>query len=324
MKLVVFGKGERGARCLDALHCAGHEIALAVGQGSGAESAGSGLAETARALGYPLYQPEDPNAPEARVALAELKADLFVLAGYGKILKRAALGIPRRGCINLHAGKLPEYRGSSPLNWALINGERSFTLSIIQVDPGIDTGALLAERSFPIGPDDTIRELHAIANEQFPEMLLEVIEAIEVGISATRPQLEGGGSYWPLRLPEDGAVLFDTYTAAQVHDRIRALADPYPGAFTLWKGRTVKLLASRRCEDDYRGEPGRVYRISRGGLLVCASDRCLWLERALLADTGRPLADEIARYDRLATVREAALQALLTGAPPLGLRPTNR
>lgn len=308
MRTVFFGKGRRGSTCLRAVHAAGHRIRLVVGEPG--DAGPDAIPTTAEALGLPYFEPQDPNHPDAVAKLRAEDAEVFILAGYRKILKAAVIELPARMCINLHGGKVPDYRGSSPMNWSLINGETSFSLSVLRVDSGIDGGEILSDATFPIDPDTTIRELHEIANRSFPEQLLATLERLAKGTLEMRPQ-PSGGAYYPARFPEDGLILWDQLTAEQVHNRIRALTRPYPCAFTFWKGRRVDLIASERLETDFFGEPGRVYRKMNRGLVVCARDRCLRLREAVLVDTGRPLADEVARYDRLATVQGAVLEGLL-------------
>jgi methionyl-tRNA formyltransferase len=308
MKTVLFGKGRRGSSCLRAVHAAGHPIALVVGQPG--DSGPDSMQAAAEALALPFFAPSDPNAAESLDRLGAAAAEVFVLAGYGKILKAPVIELPSRMCINLHGGKVPDYRGSSPMNWSLINGETSFSLSVLRVDPGIDAGEVLSEATFEIGPDTTIRDLHEIANESFPEQLLTALEQLENGTLRPRPQ-GTGGAYYPLRFPEDGLVLWDQLSAEQVHNRIRALTRPYPCAFTFWKRRRVDLIASERIDAEFHGVPGRVYRKTSRGLLVCARDRCLRVTEAVLVDSGRPLAEEIPRYDRLATIEGAVLEGLV-------------
>lgn len=182
-------------------------------------------------------------------------------------------------------------------------------LSVRRVDAGIDSGEVLDERTFPIGPDATIRDLHEIANKSFPEQLVETLAQLEKGSLRPRPQ-PAGGAYYSLRFPDDGFTLWDQLTAEQIHNRIRALTRPYPCAFTFWRRRRADLLASELLESDFFGEPGRIYRKSKRGLVVCARDRCLRITEAVLVDSGRPLAEEAARYERLATVRGSILETL--------------
>lgn len=308
MRLVLWANGRRGARCLEALAAAGRRPTLLLTHEATEASCGPWLSELARADGIPLLEAPDPNDPRIVERVRQERPDVMVLAGYGRILGREVLSVPRQMTINLHAGRLPQYRGCSPMNWALIRGENSLTLSIIRVDAGIDTGDLLAERTFAIRPDDTIVDLHRRAEQHFPQMLLETLTAIESGTLAPRPQNEALARYFPRRFPDDGLVLWDQLTARQVHNRVRALRPPYPGAFTFLARRRVNLLATRLNNRPHFGEPGRVYQVGERGVLACAADCCLWITQAVFADDGSALADGIRRYDRLATVAEAALR----------------
>jgi methionyl-tRNA formyltransferase len=198
-------------------------------------------------------------------------------------------------------------RGSSPLNWALIRGDNSFSLSVIRVAAGIDSGDILIDRTFDIDPADTIADLHDTANREFPSMLVEVIRRIQRGEQTCRVQDSAQAGYYPLRLPDDGFILWDQLTARQTYNQIRALTDPYPGAFTFHRHRRIVLLAANWPSIPHYGEPGRVYRVTQRGLLVCAMDQSIWITRARYSDgEGDPLVD-IMRYDRLATVREAVM-----------------
>lgn len=313
LKLVFFGNGQRGVSCLRAVLADGFKIDLAVSHPTDAKAWPGSFAEAARAAGLPLLQPEDPNDPAFVARLREFAPDVTVLGGYGKILKAPIIAVAARMTVNLHGGRLPKYRGSSPMNWALINGEREFGISIIKVDAGVDTGDLLLERVFPIDPAHTIADLHHRANAEFPDMLLEVLRGFAAGSLVPRKQA-GTGSYYPLRFSEDGFILWDMLTAEQVHNRIRALTEPYPCAFTYYRGRKVRLLASALPEEDFFGEPGRIYRISpTRGALVCASDKCLWLSRAVFED-GSALQAAAERYAQLATVRDFVLSSLQPGS----------
>ncbi|MCH8152646.1 MAG: methionyl-tRNA formyltransferase [Planctomycetes bacterium] len=309
MKIVLWAKGKRGVTSLRCLHGAGHDIVLVIGPSAEDERDCAEPIAIAESLNIRSLVPDNPNDDRLARRLRSLEPDLFVLAGYGRILKQRIIDIPARMCINLHGGKLPKYRGSSPLNWALINGETSCTLSIVKVDAGIDTGDVLLERTFDIAVDDTIRDLHRIADEHFPAMLLEVVGEIHAGTLNSMPQSHSRSCYYSLRFPDDGLILWDIYTAEQIHNRVRALTEPYPCAFTFADGRRIKLLASKLQRPDHFGEPGRVYRKADRGLLVCALDKCLWITEAVFDDTGEPIFESINRYDVLATVRRS-VQAL--------------
>jgi methionyl-tRNA formyltransferase len=308
MRYVLWANGNRGVRCLDGLVSAGYRPSLVVVHANRGSQWYASVEAEANKLMLPTVAPEDPNGAEHIERLRREDADVFVLAGYGPILRQAVLEIPSQLTINLHAGKLPEYRGSSPMNWALINGETSFTLSVIRVDPGVDTGDVLLDQTFPVSIDDTIVDLHRVANQQFPQLLLQVVEKIRAESLRPRKQDRTEARYLPLRFPDDGFVLWDLLTAEEIHNRIRALRPPYPGAFTFYNGRQVTLVSSKLRAFDYRGEPGRIYRKADEGLLVCARDRCLWIKEAVFTDDSVPLSEAVERYDKLATMQGAALR----------------
>ncbi len=306
MKIVFWIKGERGIRCLRQVLDEKIAIDLLVLQPQPDTQWFQEASRIASAQKIEVIIPEDPNGPESERALRDRDADLFVLAGYGKILRRNILGIPKLMCLNLHGGRLPENRGSSPMNWALIKGQEAFGISIIRLSAGVDTGDVLIERRFPIRESDTIRDLHATANENFPEMLVEALRRLEDGSYQLTPQDAAHAGYYPLRFPDDGLVLWDMLTAREIHNRIRALTVPFPCAFTYYEGRRIHLIASRLRQSPFYGEPGRIYLKRKGELLVCGKDECLWITEAVFAKDGLPAHEGIRRYERLATVQGLA------------------
>lgn len=312
MKIIFWIKGTRGTACLKQALKSAYAIDMLVLQGQPGSSWDTEIRQIADKFNIAVLEPDDPNDTHVTEILKARTPDLFVLAGYGKILKRQTIEIPEIMTINLHGGRLPEYRGSSPMNWALINGETEFGISIIKVSERIDAGDVLCERCFPIGINDTIRNLHATADDAFPEMVMEVIRQIETNTLAPQKQDDSKSCYYPLRFPDDGLVLWDTLTAKQAHDRIRALTKPYPCAYTYYNGRKVKLIDSALREIDYFGDPGRIYQKKNEHLLVCAADKCLWIKEAIFEDNGTPLHLHANRYDRLTTVKSAVEKLLTT------------
>ena len=307
MKIIFGGNGNRGVSCLQALLDRDYEIDLVVAHPRQGNRWYASVSELATKQGIKVIEPENPNDKETESFFKSFNADVFVAAGYGKILKQHVIDTPKIMSINLHAGKLPEYRGSSPLNWALINGETSFTLTIIKLDAGVDSGDIILDKTFAIGINDTIRDLHGITNAEFPSMLVKALDSIADGSYVLKSQNNLNASYYPLRFPDDGLVLWDIYTAQQIHNRVRALTEPYPCAFTFFNGRKVKLLSSELSDQSYFGDPGRIYKRTEKGLLVCALDRCLWIREAIFDDNGKALHEVLSRYDKLATVRSTIL-----------------
>lgn len=307
MRVVFAGNQERGLVCLRAAVAAGHDVVGVLAHPE--EAARGGVAEEGAALGVPVYRPGDVNDSAILEELEKLHPDVLVLAGYGQILRRPLAELAPHGCVNLHGGRLPQYRGSSPMNWAIINGEPEIAISAILVDTGVDTGDVIGERAFAVSGDDTIADVQARANALFPELLVEVLARLADGTVERRAQDESQARYWTLRFPDDGFVVWDMLTAEQVHNRIRALAPPYPGAFAMWHGRRVKLLGSRHEGRVVVGEPGRIYAVGKTGILVCASDRCLRITEAVLEDDGSDFATAVSQYDDLATIRNLLLSS---------------
>ena len=309
MKIVFWGKGLRAFCCLEKLLELKYDVVLVVGHDNDKRDKYSVLT-LADKYKIKSINPTNPNNLETENLLKTLGADLFVLGGYGHIIKQNIIDIAKIMTINLHGGKLPDLRGSSPLNWALINGNNSFTLSVIQVDSGIDTGPIILDRPFDVKINDTIVDLHKIANQAFPGILIEVINQIKDNTYKLRGQKGNIGGYYPLRFPEDGFILFDQLTAEQIHNRIRALTEPYPCAFTYYNGEKVKLIASEHHEIPFHGEAGRVYMKTKRGLLVCGKDKCLWIKKGFFVNNGKDIWHDIDRYEKFATVGGSVLNNL--------------
>lgn len=300
MKVVFWGKGKRGRLCLKKiLQCSEVDVIAAVLHPESEVKDGD-LRELASDL-ETVFCPENPNNINFHKSLKALDADVFILGGYGKILKQNTINIAVKKCINLHGGRLPQYRGSSPLNWALINGDSEFGISIIEVDAGVDTGDVLLEKSFPIDTDTSIKDLHDIANEHFPEMLVAVLKQIQEDSLSPRKQNEDQACYYPRRFSEDGMILFDMLGAEEIHNRIRALTVPYPCAYSYLDGKKVLLVESQLDYENFRGEPGRIYRKRKGSFLIGTKEGCLWIKKAIFAEDELEVYPSVRNYDCLAT-----------------------
>lgn len=312
MKIVFFGNGPRAIACLETLLRHGYDVVLAVAHPVAGTDAEGSFARCAEKHGIRLLAPHDPNSEDVVADVSALRTDVAILAGYGKILRQQLIDTFQIMAINMHAGKLPERRGGAPMNWALINGCETFTLSIHELYAGIDSGPVLCERTFPIGPDDTIAHLHAIANENYPEMLVDTLQKLAAGTLQPRTQDVAAMSYYSRRFPDDGLILWDMLSAQEAHNRIRALTLPYPCAYTYYGEQKIALISSSLCKHPHYGDPGRIYQIDAGRLLVCAKDMCLWLNEARYATTGQPLHETVSRYARLSTVSRA-VEKWITG-----------
>ena len=234
MNYIFAGKGERGLACLRYLVKNNFSPVLVIGQPGDS----AGMINFAKASKLSTIVTKNINDEAVVFQLKKLQPDLLVLAGFTQILKKPVINLAKKGTINLHGGKLPQYRGASVLNWQIINGETVGGLSIIFVDEGVDTGDIIAKTTFPIKSSDTIKEVVDKSLELFPPLLLSVLQQFASGKVQHQPQ-PAGGKYWRKRKPEDGYFNSKVMTAKQIYDFVRALTKPYPGAFTDYKGKRI-------------------------------------------------------------------------------------
>jgi methionyl-tRNA formyltransferase len=280
MRILYVGSKDRGVRCLNALCEAGHTVeAVVTTAGSDPDAFWSGsVKEAATARDIPAYEPDDINDPRIVSELDSYDVELTVMSGYNQILGEEVLGVPNNGTINLHAGELPAYRGGSPMNWAIINGEQEGVATIHYATTQVDAGDVIIERPYRISDDDTIADVRDRTLEIFPEMLLEAVDDIEDGTVDPRSVDVSEGTYWGSRKPQDGRIRFSEMTARNVYDFVRALTHPYPGAFTTRDGERLYVWEASLLERTVRHTPGRVMMRHGDGRVVAAKDRGLVLE----------------------------------------------
>jgi methionyl-tRNA formyltransferase len=190
-------------------------------------------------LGIPSIQPEKLRQPEAMAQLRAWNPDLIVVAAFGQILRPEALDLPKYGCINVHASLLPRWRGAAPIQAAILAGDAETGITIMQMDPGIDTGPMLSQHAIPILPDDTGGSLFEKLSALGGELLLETLPRYLGGELHPQTQPAEGATYAPMLKKEDGLLDF-TCPAAELERRVRAMS-PWPGAFMLWQGAPLKI-----------------------------------------------------------------------------------
>lgn len=194
--------------------------------------------EIATRAGVPLHYVRNMNDPDSVATLRRVAPDLLFCVGWTQLLNKMVLDVSRFGCLGFHASLLPSYRGRAPVNWAIINGEKQTGNTLMFLDEGVDTGDILAQRAFPIEDDDTCATVYDKVARSEDEMIREVMPLIREGRMPRRPQDHTAATVMPRRRPEDGVVDW-TRTTKQLHDWVRALTHPYPGAFTRLSGRRV-------------------------------------------------------------------------------------
>lgn len=193
----------------------------------------------AERLGLPVFQPERVAAPDALEHLRAWAPDVIVVAAFGQILPPELLSLPPHGCLNLHASLLPRWRGAAPIAAAILAGDTMTGVTLMRMDEGVDTGPVLAWREEPIRPDDTTGRLTERLARVGAELLMEVLPRYLRGQVRPVPQPEEGVTYCRPLKKADGRLDW-ARPAAELERRVRA-TNPWPGAFTFWKGQMLKV-----------------------------------------------------------------------------------
>lgn len=210
-----------------------------------------------------------PSSKAANEMLLKDPPDLCLVMGWYWLIPKALLQAVPKGFVGVHYSLLPKYRGSSPLVWALINGEHEVGFSIFSFSEGVDDGPIWRQDAIGVGEDDSIGDVLARLDERSNSALMRLIPGILDGSQHPEPQIASRATWCAQRLPEDGRI--DWYQpATSVHNFIRAQSRPYPGAYTTLNGRTLRIWKARRHDDVYMGTPGQVARVTQEGVFVIA------------------------------------------------------
>jgi len=266
---IVFSYGEAGTAAFAALAAAGAEVLALVLPSNRVGHDVEIARAAAREAGLPIRMqpPRDRIEPFVR-ELGALAPDVIVIWSYSMILPEAVVGVPRRGCVNVHGGLLPAYRGPHVMQWAIINGESETGVTLHYVDAGIDTGPVIAEERVRIEPDDDAPAVREKLKDAGAHLLRRWWPAIAAGTAPRVPQDESRATYYPLRTPEDGRINWSS-PAASIYNLVRALAAPWPGAFTsLGRERLVLRRVVVPPGDNASAAPGMVSMVDGQGARV--------------------------------------------------------
>ncbi len=204
--------------------------------------------ETALAAGIPVYQPARIREPEWAEKLQELRPDFIVVVAFGQIIPEEILSIPPGGCINVHASLLPKYRGAAPIQWAVINGERESGVTTMRMDEGLDTGDMIMRESVTLAPKETGGSLFDKLSAVGASLLLRTLDAICDGTAQYERQPEESPTPYAAMLTRKDGRIDWTKSAGEIERLIRGL-DPWPGTYTVYRGKMLKLWAAEVVED---------------------------------------------------------------------------
>ncbi|WP_394713829.1 methionyl-tRNA formyltransferase [uncultured Desulfuromonas sp.] len=242
-------------------------------KGRGKKLAAPPVKDLALEHDIPVFQPQKLRDEEAVKQLRSLSPDLIVVVAYGQILPQAVLDIPKYGCINVHASLLPRHRGAAPINKAIVDGDPTTGVTTMMMDVGLDTGDMLVKKSLSIHPDETAGQLHDRLAPLGREAMDETLARLCAGTLSREKQDDSLSTYASMMKKEDGCIDWRK-EARQIHNLVRGL-DPWPGAYTLLDGQTLKL-AKTRCVEG-QGEPGQVLEACGETVIVACGQGALQL-----------------------------------------------
>ncbi len=280
MKIIFAGTPVFAAASLKALIAANHEIVLVLTQpdrpsGRGMRATASVVKSVAQEYQLEVLQPLTLKSPEMVTTLKTYDADVMVVAAYGLILPETILSIPRHGCINIHASLLPRWRGAAPIQRAILAGDEETGITIMHMDSGLDTGAMLFKKGTLITADDTSQTLHDRLCDLGAQSIVSGLELIQQGASDLTEQDNELSCYAPKIRKAEAKI--DWRLPAQQVDRVVRAFNPAPGAFTNFSDRTLKIWQAKIAVGQ-AGQPGEVLSVGRDGVTVACGQEALVLE----------------------------------------------
>jgi len=304
LKVLFLGTSEFALPSLENLLGSSHEVLAVVTQpdrprGRGQKFVPSAIKSLALARNLAIFQPEKIRDPVSLEVLQSFRPELFVVVAYGQILSSSVLSIPPRGCVNVHASLLPQYRGAAPITWAILNGETRTGVSTMFLDVGMDTGPILLTAETSIEREDTAGTLHDRLSLMGADLLRQTLDGLEKGRINPHSQDHSQATYAPKIDKEAGRINWD-HPARELFNLLRAF-DPWPGAFTFLRGLMLKLF-----RPDFPGEKGKDVREAPGTITRVGAE-------ALHIATGR--GDLLVRELQLANRPRMGVAEFLRGHP---------
>lgn len=298
MKIVFFGTPDFAVNALQALLQEGHTVTAVVTQPDKAKGRSktpvfSPVKVCAVKAGIPVLQPARVKQPEAVAALRAYEADVFVVAAFGQILSKEILDMPRFGCLNIHASLLPAYRGASPIQWAVINGEEKTGVTVQQMNEGVDTGDILYQKEIRLAEKETGESLFEKLAILGAEAIVETLWLLAEGKLVPRAQCEEQASHTGMIHKDMGRMDFGR--SAETLERLVRGLNSWPSAFTFLEGKQLKIWESEVCREEEllgaeyekEAQPGTVIRVEKNRFAVKCGEGALWILSLQLAGKKR-------------------------------------
>lgn len=285
MKIVFLGSVEIGLKCLKQVIRDRRDVAAIFTLAKRYAANTSGYVDflpTAKRNGIKIFKVKNFNSRVNIDRIRKIKPDLIIICGCQNLICRDILDIPRLGAIGFHSSLLPKYKGRAPVNWAMIKGETRTGVTMFYCIPEADAGDIIAQKGFPITIEDTCKTVYDKSANASRDLLHAYLPKIEDGTVRRKKNISSRYPIWPKRKPEDGRIDW-TKTALEIHNWIRALTRPYPGAFTYCDKTKYFIWGSRLCNQkrNYRGDAGKVARVAKrsgcNSFLVGTGKGSLWV-----------------------------------------------
>lgn len=222
--------------------------------------------EKALDLGLEVFQPDNINSPESLAKIKELEPDFIVVAAYGQILKKELLDLPKYKCINIHASLLPKYRGAAPINWSIVDGNKSTGITIMEMALGLDTGDMIVWEETKIDYEEDQESLYKRLSEIGARLIIDGINGIWDGSIRPIPQDDSKSTYAP-RISKEMGLIDWSKPAQEIHNLVRGFK-PWPSAYTDYNGETMKIHRSFYEEVESEGQVGEIIKVNSDNLII--------------------------------------------------------
>lgn len=281
MKVVFMGTPDFSVPCLQAIIDEGHEVVAVVTQpdkpkGRGKKMSMPPVKELAIKYDIEVYQPQRVKTDEFVNILKDINPDVIIVVAFGQILSKDILDIPKYGCINVHASLLPKYRGAAPINWVIINGEKTTGVTTMYMDVGLDTGDMILKKEMNIEVDQTAGELHDKMMYVGADVLKDTLRLIENNNAPREKQNDDESSYAPIMDKNLGNINW-AKQSEEIYNLIRG-TNPWPSAYTKYNDDTMKIWKSEILDKESNNKPGTILKVDKEGIQVATGNKILLLK----------------------------------------------
>lgn len=275
MRIVYFGTPDFAVPSLNKLIAKGYEVVAVFTQpdrpkGRGHQLQPTPVKQAALSAGIPVYQPSNINSAEGFELVKSFCPDLIVVVAFGQIIKRQLLDLPSLGLVNVHASLLPSYRGAAPIHWAVINGESKTGVTTMYIEEGLDSGNMILKAETPIGENEDTGTLHDRLAELGADLLVDTLDLIAKGQAPSINQDHTLSTYAPMLKKEDELIYWNN-SAQLIHNKIRGM-HPFPGTYTMFNGKRLKIKKSLVRKSGSVAEPGTIIDIDAEAIWLSTND----------------------------------------------------